>query len=82
MNVTLNGTDCISFRGEIAKKIASLPLEKEGLSRTVIITQGADPVIVVENGLLREFPVSADSAITSKNFIKGRFRRIVMFEVA
>ena len=39
-------------RKEIAKKIAAWPKEKASRSRTVIITQGADPVIVAKGMLL------------------------------
>jgi len=41
---------------EIAKKIAALP--KQGSKpRTVVITQGADPTIVVVNGEVSEHPI-------------------------
>lgn len=43
-------------RKEIAKKIAALPLEGSR-SRVVVITQGSDPVLVVENGEVTEYPV-------------------------
>ncbi len=42
---------------EIALKIAQIPLESPGKSRTVVITQGAEPVVVVRNGELKEYPV-------------------------
>jgi len=42
---------------EIAKKIAMLPKENGGKSRLVVITQGADPVVVVSEGEVSEFPV-------------------------
>jgi len=46
-------------RKEIAKKIAAMPLEGASpRSRVVVITQGADPVIVVQNGQLTEFHVT------------------------
>lgn len=41
---------------EIARKIAEIPFKGQG-SRTVVITQGADPVVVVENGQTKLFPV-------------------------
>merc|ERR1719198_2748123 len=40
---------------EIAKKIAALP-KKNGKSRTVVITQGKDPTIVVQDGVVTEYP--------------------------
>merc|ERR1712159_451972 len=41
---------------EIAKKIAALP--KEGSKpRTVVITQGKDPSVVVVNGEVTDYPV-------------------------
>merc|ERR1712080_112412 len=42
---------------EIAKRIAMLPKENGSKSRLVIITQGSDPVIVVEHGKVLQFPV-------------------------
>lgn len=45
-------------RKDIAKKIAALPFKGKGKSRIVIITQGCDPCILVENGELSEHPVS------------------------
>jgi len=45
-------------RAEVAKAIAALPYKGNAAkSRTVIITQGADPVIVVEKGEVSEVPV-------------------------
>jgi len=45
-------------RAEVAKAIAALPYKGNAAkSRTVIITQGADPVIVVEKGEVTEVPV-------------------------
>jgi len=49
------------YRTETAKKIAALPLVSSGSSprsRLVVITQGADPVIVVENGEVTLYPVT------------------------
>lgn len=42
---------------DIAKKIAALPYKGKGKSRVVIITQGCDPCILVENGEVSEHPV-------------------------
>ena len=47
-----------SDRKDIAKKIASLPYQGKGKSRVVIITQGCDPCILVENGEISEHPVT------------------------
>ena len=44
-------------RKDIAKKIAALPYKGKGKSRVVIITQGCDPCILVENGEISEHPV-------------------------
>jgi len=45
-------------RQEIAKQIAALPYKgNAGKHRIVIITQGCDPCIVVENGQVSEHPV-------------------------
>jgi len=44
-------------RREIAKKIAALPLEGSSRSRLVVITQGKDPIIVVEKGHVVEYHV-------------------------
>jgi len=43
---------------EIAKRIAMLPKENGSKSRTVIITQGKDPVVVVSEGKVTEYPVT------------------------
>ena len=45
--------------GEIVKKIAMLPKENGSTSRLVIITQGSDPVIVVQHGKVLKFPVDS-----------------------
>jgi len=42
---------------EIALKLAALP--KEGASRTVVISQGADPTIVAKDGTVTEYPIIA-----------------------
>ncbi len=47
---------------EVAKKIAALPKENSSRSRMVVITQGADPTIVFENGEIKEFPIIAIAA--------------------
>merc|ERR1712226_831432 len=43
---------------EIAKKIAQLPKENGSKGRLVVITQGEGPVIAVDKGEVRTFPVS------------------------
>jgi len=43
---------------EIAKKIAMLPKENGSKSRMVVITQGSDPVVVVNEGVVTEYPVT------------------------
>merc|ERR1711915_60083 len=43
---------------EIAKRIAMLPKENGSRSRTVVITQGKDPVVVVSEGKVAEYPVT------------------------
>jgi len=45
-------------RKDIAKKIAALPYKGKGKSRVVVITQGCDPCILVENGEISEHPVT------------------------
>ncbi|KAK0398048.1 hypothetical protein QR680_002401 [Steinernema hermaphroditum] len=47
-------TTCVK---EIAKKIAELPKVNQNRKRTVVITQGDEPTIVVENGELFEYPI-------------------------
>lgn len=44
---------------EIAKRIAMMPKENGSRSRTVVITQGSDPVVVVHEGVVTEYPVAA-----------------------
>lgn len=44
---------------EIAKRIAMLPKENGSKSRLVVITQGSDPVVVVSEGVVSEYPVQA-----------------------
>lgn len=44
---------------EIAIKICNLPKQNEKRPRVVILTQGTLPVILAENGKIREFPVKA-----------------------
>jgi len=50
--------------GEIALKIASLPKENGSVSRLVVITQGADEVVVAEHGKIVKFPVEPLAAET------------------
>ena len=42
---------------DIALKIAQMPKANATRPRLVIITQGSDPAIVVENGKVSEYPV-------------------------
>ena len=42
---------------EIALKMAALPKVNQARSRVVVITQGADPTIVVRNGQVTQYPV-------------------------
>ncbi|XP_055705425.1 uncharacterized protein LOC129803105 isoform X2 [Phlebotomus papatasi] len=42
---------------EIAKQMAAIPKVNTKRSRIVVITQGARPVLVVEDGVVHEFPV-------------------------
>jgi len=42
---------------EIALKIAAMPKVNEAKPRKVLITQGSQPTIFVENGVVTEFPV-------------------------
>ncbi|KAG5878600.1 hypothetical protein JTB14_004898 [Gonioctena quinquepunctata] len=44
---------------EIALRICKLPKQNENRSRTVILTQGVDPVIVANEGKITKFPVTA-----------------------
>ncbi|XP_028408343.1 adenosine kinase-like [Dendronephthya gigantea] len=43
---------------EIAIKISNLPQAENKKSRTVVITQGKDPTLVVQDGKLTEYPVA------------------------
>jgi len=64
-----NETECVAFAKkhefgtedikEIAKKIAELPKENKKRPRTVIITQGKDPIITVTDGKVTEYPIQA-----------------------
>ncbi|XP_058832468.1 uncharacterized protein LOC131690589 [Topomyia yanbarensis] len=42
---------------EIGLKIAAMPKLNAARTRTVIITQGSDPVLLIDNGAVTEFPV-------------------------
>ncbi len=42
---------------EIAQKIAAIPKENKKRERIVIITQGADPVLLCKDGKVTEFPI-------------------------
>jgi len=55
--------------GEIAKSIAMLPKENGSKGRLVVITQGSDPVVVVQQGKVLKFPVEklAASKIVDTN---------------
>ncbi|XP_077999007.1 uncharacterized protein LOC144451955 isoform X2 [Glandiceps talaboti] len=62
-----NETECVTFAKqhkfetedikEIALKMAELPKANKDKSRTVIITQGRDPVITVKDGKVTEYPI-------------------------
>ncbi|KAK7112598.1 uncharacterized protein [Littorina saxatilis] len=56
-------------RKEIALKMAALPKEDASRPRTVIITQGAEPVIIAKDGKVTEYPVKLlpDSSIVDTN---------------
>lgn len=51
----INSTDL----KEVALKIASMPKFNESRKRVVVITQGCEPVILVENGEITLIPVNA-----------------------
>jgi len=70
-------------RKEIAKKIAALKKDSDK-PRIVIITQGVDPVIIVENGKVTECPVKVlpDESIVDTNgagdgFVGGFLAQLV-----
>lgn len=42
---------------EIGLKISQLPKQNPNRARVVVLTQGHDPVLLFENGTIREFPV-------------------------
>jgi sugar/nucleoside kinase (ribokinase family) len=42
---------------EVALKVAGMPKTNGARGRVVVFTQGAHPTLVVENGVLREYPV-------------------------
>ncbi|XP_076458378.1 uncharacterized protein LOC143292087 isoform X2 [Babylonia areolata] len=44
-------------RKEIALKMAALPKEDSSRPRTVVVTQGPDPVLVAKDGKVTEYPV-------------------------
>lgn len=74
----------IKDRKLIAKKIASFPKENGGKARMVVITQGALPVIVVENGIVTEYEVdklSADKIVDTNGagdaFVGGFLAQLV-----
>lgn len=65
-----SGDDPVGRRKEMAKCLAALPYKgAANKKRTVIVTQGCDPVIVVEDGAVSEHPVHpiADSEIVDTN---------------
>jgi adenosine kinase len=68
---------------EIAEKMAQIPLEGK-IKRTVVITQGADTVIVVHDGKTKEYPVkklSADKIVDTNGagdaFVGGYLAQLV-----
>lgn len=62
-----NETEALAFAQEqklgtedlkqIGLKVAALPKQNEARGRTVIITQGSDPVLLIRDGTVTEFPV-------------------------
>ena len=59
----------VTDRKEIAKKIAEMPLSGHK-SRIVVITQGADDVIIVdETGTVSEIPICKVSKEQVRNFL-------------
>merc|ERR1719422_2601852 len=71
-------------RKEIAKKIAEMKKENASRKRTVVITQGRDPAIVVTNGEVKEYPVIpipekdiVDSNGAGDSFVGGFLARLV-----
>lgn len=71
-------------RKEIAKKIAKMDKVNKLRSRIVIITQGSDPVIVVKDGEVKEYPVIpiSESDIVDSNgagdaFVGGFLAKLV-----
>jgi len=70
---------------EIALKISTLPKENKNKSRTVIVTQGAEPVIVVSDGKIEEFAATrlSDDQLVDTNgagdaFVGGFLAEFVM----
>lgn len=47
---------------EIGLRISALPKQNAKRTRTVVITQGSNPVLLIEKGTVREFPVQKLSA--------------------
>ncbi|KAL8613559.1 hypothetical protein ACOMHN_021978 [Nucella lapillus] len=71
-------------RKEIALKMAAWPKENSSHPRTVVVTQGPDPVLVAKDGKITEFPVQRlpDSAIVDTNgagdgFVGGFLAQLV-----
>lgn len=70
---------------EIGLKISALPKKNESRKRIVIITQGSDPVLLIQDGTITEFPVEKllPSQIVDTNgagdaFVGGFLAQLVM----
>nr|XP_029736206.1 adenosine kinase-like isoform X1 [Aedes albopictus]XP_029736207.1 adenosine kinase-like isoform X2 [Aedes albopictus] len=69
---------------EIGLKISALPKQNESRKRIAIITQGSDPVLLIRDGTITEFPVeklSADQIVDTNGagdaFVGGFLAQLV-----
>lgn len=67
---------------EIAKKIAALPKASKRLERTVIITQGPNPIIVSYKGSCLRYPVPTlqtikDTTGAGDSFVGGFLAKLI-----
>ncbi|XP_062703861.1 uncharacterized protein LOC134286285 [Aedes albopictus] len=69
---------------EIGRKISALPKQNESRMRIAIITQGSDPVLLIRDGTITEFPVeklSADQIVDTNGagdaFVGGFLAQLV-----
>lgn len=72
---------------EIGLKMAALPKQNSGRGRVVIITQGSDPVLLIQDGKIAEYPVEklATEQIVDTNgagdaFVGGFLAQLVQHE--